>query len=149
MAKLVEVAQFYDPEEAYCAKGYLRSFGIDTIIQNENHLSVAPSLRIALGGFRLLVMSDQKEDALASLRDVLPPRHKGDKEALLHTDISKNERSQRRKNWFWLPLVFAIGIPFLPTYKNRSTLIGQFLLVILPFYVAAFWSYFGWFGFLD
>ena len=145
----MEVAQFYDPAEAYCAKGYLKSFGIDTVVQNENHLSVAPSLRIALGGFRLLAISDQKDDALAALRDVGSRQSKDCDITINQTDISQDGYRPRRKNWFWLPLILAMGVPFLPIYRHRSTLVWQFLLLILPFYVTALWGYWGWVGVLD
>ena len=68
MADLVEIAHFYDPEEAYCARGFLQTHGIDTIIQNEHHLNMAPSLRVALGGYRILGVSEQREEAVRVLR---------------------------------------------------------------------------------
>ncbi len=149
MTTLVEVAQFYDPSEAYCAKGYLTSCGIDTIVQNENHLSVAPSLRIALGGYRLLALSDQKDLALAALGDVRPNQFENDEIAIDHENVMQKERDKRRKTWFWLPLILFCLVPFIPTYRNRVTFVGQFLLIILPFYLAAIWSYLWWIGFLD
>ncbi|MEO1137216.1 MAG: hypothetical protein AAFW68_11530, partial [Pseudomonadota bacterium] len=65
MGNLVEVARFSDPEEAFCARGYLLSLGIDSIIHNEFHLNMEPYLRIALGGYGLLIVDDREEEARA------------------------------------------------------------------------------------
>jgi|GEM_PF-3440018 len=60
MSALTEVGSFYDPEEAYCAWGYLKANGVYSVIQNEYHLTSAPWLRVALGGYRLLAPAEEK-----------------------------------------------------------------------------------------
>jgi len=70
MGNLVEIARFYEPEEAFCASSYLQSFDIVVIIQNEYHLTIDPAMRIGLGGFRLLVSSEAATSATSHLADV-------------------------------------------------------------------------------
>jgi len=61
MRKLVEIAHFHDPEEAFCACSYLDSHGVVTIIKNEHHLTVQPFLRVGLGGYPLLAANADAE----------------------------------------------------------------------------------------
>lgn len=116
MGSLVEIARFYDPEEAYCAQGYLRSCGIDAFVQNEHHLSVNPSLRIALGGYGLLGFADMASEAKAALKAIT-----GDAAAsmmLSEGDAGSDVEFSNRRNWFWLPVAVVSGVPFLPRFKS-------------------------------
>ncbi len=88
MGNLIEIAGFYDPEETYCAKGLLQSHGIEAIVQNEHHLTMAPWLRVALGGYRLLIISDLAEDARRILDGVGPHPEKGEFRQSHDTDAS-------------------------------------------------------------
>ena len=117
MTHHVEVASFFDPEEAWCARGYLSAQGIDTIIENEHHLTTAPWLRIALGGYRLMALPDAADDAKAALGEI----------AIAEPAIDEPYKS--RKNWAWLPVAFLSSTPFIPIYKNAWELIGQLLLI--------------------
>ena len=126
MGSLVEIARFYDPEEAYCAQGYLRSYGIDTIIQNEHHLAMNPSLRVALGGYGLLGFADVKEEARAALEEI--PLEAAD--SVITTDM---ELISPRK-WYLAPVAVISGVPFLPRGKSALGL----LILALP--GALLWS---------
>ena len=112
MGKLVEVARFYDPEEAYCAVGYLKSYGIDALVDSEHHLTTAPWLRIALGGYGLHVREDLIGEAKAALSKV--------------ETVPKRENSTT-KNWIWFPIAFLSGTPFLP--KKRTGIVAIFSIL--------------------
>ena len=121
----MEIAHFYEPEEAYCAKGYLRSFGIETIIQNEHHLTVNPMMRIALGGYPLLVVAGQAEEARQALAEISRQQH---------------EPISRKRNWFWLPIALGSGVPFVPSRRSNGTPLLHLMFLAL-FYVGLFWSW--------
>ncbi len=101
------VAAFYDPEEAYCAQSYLRAHGVDTIIQNDHHLTAAPWLRIALGGFRLLARHDFEAEAKSLLSAVD-----------VYESVPESGSKPLEQKWFWAPIAFALAIPFLPNAKS-------------------------------
>ncbi len=66
VGSLVEVRQTYDLSEALCAKSFLDSCGIFSFVQNEHHITMSSGvLGVALGGFRILVSS---EDAIEAKR---------------------------------------------------------------------------------
>ena len=127
MGKLVEVARFYDPEEAYCAAGYLKSYGIDALVDNEHHLTTAPWLRIALDGYGLRVRDDAFDEAKNALAKIEP--------------VAKRKKS-KTKNWIWFPIAFLSGTPFLPVKRTGVIAVFQFI-ALLGFYVI-FFVYLGW-----
>ncbi|NOX82800.1 MAG: hypothetical protein GXP06_07415 [Alphaproteobacteria bacterium] len=145
MSKLVEITRFLDPEEAYCAKGYLKSYGIDVIVQNEYHLTTAPWLRFALGGYPLLILSKFEDEARQALSEVSPV--KSDRQNLNsspHSDASELQE-RKGKNWFWLPAAFLLGVPFVPRKKSGwNFLLHSFALVML--YGTVIYSWVFWFS---
>jgi hypothetical protein len=146
VSKLVEIARFLDPEEAYCAKAYLKSYGIDAIIQNEYHLTAAPWLRIALGGYPLLILSNFEDEARQALSKV--SLVKSDRQNLNSSPHSDAPETQERKgkNLFWLPAAFFLGIPFVPSQKSGWNLLLHSIALIMVYGIAfSFWMY--WFGY--
>lgn len=134
MTRLVELAIFYDPEEALCAQGAVRAGGCFTLLQNEHHLATAPWLRVALGGYRLCVLEDDAERARLVLGNALDDTVPAEPADAVLEDNAADKHIRSRKNWLWLPVVFATTIPFVPTFKNGRTLLYQ-LLVGSPFYL--------------
>lgn len=134
MGRLVEIAAFYDPEEALCASAYLRAYGVETLLQNEHHLTMAPSLRVALGGYRVLVNSAAAKDAKRILDDV-SKRDRG--EARAKSDNEEPEMAAREiRDWFWLPIVFLHNVPFIP--RQRTGLLNWLQLTLLALLYTTF-----------
>ncbi|MEM6681529.1 MAG: hypothetical protein AAF607_04735 [Pseudomonadota bacterium] len=61
--RLVELCQFYDPEEALVVRALLNAYGIPVFMLAFHHISAAPHSRIGLGGFRLLICVPDEADA--------------------------------------------------------------------------------------
>lgn len=136
MASLVQFTRYFDPEETYCAKSYLQSHGIETIIQNEHHLTMAPWLSIALGGYRLLGMSEDKDAALQALRDVPAVKLSGNAGNIETIAEMPDEPARETPNWPWAPLSLAHGFPYLP--RKKYGLVGGFQrLMLWLFYLVA------------
>lgn len=153
MASLVEIVRFSEPEEAYCAQSYLRAQGFETIVQNEYHLTMAPWLRVALGGYPLLGLSETANDARAALR-VLPEKTNT---SCPEEDLPKKKQSKHttvtHKNWLWAPIAFFWAVPFVPTFKTKSALFAQLILLAALYaglsysigFVGGIWNYLIWF----
>ncbi len=133
MTRLVEIATFYDPEEALCAQGAVRAGGCFSFLQNQYHLGTAPSLRVALGGYRLFVLEDDEERALLSLGKSLNDGSAAAPETPQEA-TAPADQIRVRKNWLWLPVALTASVPFVPTYKNSGSLLFQ-LIVSIPFYL--------------
>ncbi|MEM9616927.1 MAG: hypothetical protein AAF936_03110 [Pseudomonadota bacterium] len=129
MSDLVQIAQFYDPEEAYCAKSYLQSHGIDTFVQNDHHLTMAPWMRVALGGYRLLAVDTEAAEAKKALSEVqaIQPEQIG----IQPEPSSVQLQPAKRKSWGWLPIAFMTGVPFLPIYKSWRSLILHLAVLLI------------------
>lgn len=91
---------------------------------------MAPWLRVALGGYRLLVMSEFENDAAGILSAV--SRIANDEHAAPTTQDNKTKEppAGRAKNWFWLPIAVAWGVPFIPVRKSGWLLLVQFVALI-------------------
>lgn len=127
MGRLTEIVRFYDPEEAICASALLRAHAVYTLIKNEHHLTMVPSLRIALGGYQLWVLAEDTEraaSALESIRNIDLAEHG---EGVLNEEQGRTER--RKKEWLWLPIAFASGVPFIP--PRRTGALHWFQLVAM------------------
>jgi hypothetical protein len=116
MVQLVEIACFYDPVEAVCAKGFLHAKGLTPIMQNEHYLSVSPASIFALGGYRLMLPAQEA----ATGRKLLTEANEG--QYLLKEDIKKcyacgSSNLRKRKNLFWVPVFLFSGVPF-ATYNG-------------------------------
>ena len=124
MGHLTEIARFFDPEEAYCAKSFLESEGVPVLLQNEHHLSVDPTLRIALKGYGLFTLHEHVEEA---------------KETLNIINAQKVEKIKERKQqeWLWLPVAFLMGTPFLPLSKTGFLALFQNVVMLLFYYIVA------------
>jgi hypothetical protein len=144
MGNLVEVVRFFDPEEAYCAKGFLRSRGIDTIIQNEHHLTMAPWLRVALGGYCILTMSELEEDARQALKSI--SKLDSNERPLRAAPFSGAIKPQKRKarNWFWLPVAFMLAIPFIPLPKSKWGAFMQYFFLTLLYALILLVVFYWW-----
>lgn len=128
MSRLVEIAHIYDPEEAFCVRAYLRSAGVYCVLQNEHHLGSAPWMRVALGGYRLLVVDDEAEDAKSLIENALGAEQFSDNLAAFsrHAGV----QSHRRKDILWFPIALAWGVPFLPVEKPGLDFVIRLLLFI-------------------
>lgn len=146
MGNLSTIAQFADPEETYCAKGFLHARGIDCIIQNDHHLTMAPSLRVALGGYRLMVIRSFADDAKAALDEVAASNSDDGAAQQTQEGDDSGEQYKKAKNWLWLPIAFAHGVPFLPAKKRGPVGVFQFL-IMASIYTTVILTWF--FGFAD
>lgn len=131
MGHLVQIAGFYDAEEAFCARGYLAARGIDTFIQNEHLLNVAPWLSVALGGYRLLGLSENKEAAARTLKHVSEIRIDEVAAGAMTADEAESAHEREDKNWWWLPIAFFSETPFLPSKKPGWVAPFQFSVMVL------------------
>ncbi|WP_425410916.1 hypothetical protein [Hyphococcus sp.] len=147
MGNLVEIARFYDPEEAYCVKSFLLSNGIDSYIQNDYYLTMAPWLRIALSGYGVQVMATHALDARELLAEI-------GSEAPEVGSPANNERigptstqNGVRKDWLWLPVAIWSGIPFVPKTKiggfnpSLRIILSVIVLLILSYWAWGLWMY--------
>ena len=76
---LVPIAIVYSQPEASVLTATLRAYGVQAFAFDQDTLYVAPWLMTALGGIRIVVPEEQKEDAAALLADIdggwtCPPR---------------------------------------------------------------------------
>ena len=137
MSSLVEVGRFFDPEEAYCARGLLNSAGIDVLLGDEHHLTAQPHLRLALGGFRLLVRSEQADIAAQLLAAPLAGAVEYAEHQFGEAEIAVSETDVRRpvRNFLWLPDYAMMGgfIPFLPLLKGNVRIAMQAVLLGVGF----------------
>ena len=108
MGNLVEIARFYDPEEAYCAKSFLLSNGIDSFVQNDHYLTMAPWLRFALNGYGLQVMASFEQDARTLLENIGATKLETGEE--IKDNFGYAAALRQRPNWFWLPIALASGV---------------------------------------
>jgi len=122
MGNLVEIARFYEPEEAFCTSSYLQSFDIVVIIQNEYHLTIDPAMRIGLGGFRLLVSSEAATSATSHLADVLSPVQEETLMPQSHECDQVEQKSPSKQNWLWLVIAFFWFVPFVSKIQNKNSL---------------------------
>lgn len=120
--KMRRAATFYDPEEAFCANGFLQSHGIYSVLNNANHLAVAPHLRIALGGYELHV----PEESVAEARQLLGQAQaaflsptKDNTPAPLCTNCGSADL-YRMRHWLWVPIALNYAIPFIPKKRKRK-----------------------------
>lgn len=68
-SKLVLLQRFYDSTQAHIIRGILESEDIPCFVMDENHNSSAWHLNIALGGVRLMVLSEDLEHARTILKE--------------------------------------------------------------------------------
>lgn len=129
MGRLTELACFYDPEEALCADALLRAHGVYTLLKNEHHLTMAPWLRVALGGFQLSVTSEDKERAASILESIRNIELAENDERPLNEEQGHSER--RKREWLWLPIAFASGVPFIPIRKAGTLHWFQLVAMLL------------------
>lgn len=67
--KLILLGRFYDNVQAHIIRGILESHDIPCFVFDENHNNTAWHLGIAIGGVRLMVLSEHYESAQEILRD--------------------------------------------------------------------------------
>ena len=132
MANFVEIKHFYEPEEAYCARGFLISNGISPTLLGEHHLAVEPWLRIGLGGYRMYVPASQKADAIALLEGI------GETDATLETEQELKSIKWKR-NWFWLPAAYMYGVPFIPKFGPASSNAIQAVILLAIYIILGEW----------
>lgn len=143
MSALTEVGNFYDPEEVYCAWGYLNANGVHAVIQNEYHLTSAPWLRVALGGYRLLAPVETKSivDALFAQISTESDTGELERDDFDQSNIKDNMK-KRKSNWIWLPVAFLTETPFVP--KHRGGVIGALQYAFVAMFYISFLGYLSW-----
>jgi hypothetical protein len=114
---LTRIATFYDPEEAYCAKGFLESHGFEVCLLNEHHLSANPAFRVALGGFGLAVPTTDSKAAWKALREIESSPDVSPPDTCASCGSTDLVRARRMS---WLPLALISGVPFLPLRRARK-----------------------------
>jgi hypothetical protein len=62
-SSLVEIARFFDLRDAHIAQSAIQACGMRCMIFDENLLGAQPYLQIAMGGVRLMVDSENADDA--------------------------------------------------------------------------------------
>lgn len=141
MSSLVEIANIYSPEEAFCVRACLRSAGIYCVLQNEHHLSSAPWMRVALGGYRLLVLEDEADQAKSVIENALcTEQNVGNADAC--PEFSE-QQPPRRRDILWFPIALAWGVPFLPVEKPGASFVVRLLLFVFLGGLLA-WSHITW-----
>ena len=63
MSDLVKIASFVDRSEAVIAEGLLKANGVEPLVPELYTLAADPGLIFALGGYRILVRTDDVEHA--------------------------------------------------------------------------------------
>ncbi|MEO1251909.1 MAG: hypothetical protein AAFW81_06145 [Pseudomonadota bacterium] len=141
MSGLREIAFFYDPEEAYCALAYIRSHDLPVYLFGEGHLNINPALRVALGGYRMVVPAGEAKTARSLLA------HAGANFDLVEAQAGSYEPVQRTpRNWLSVIVAFHTGIPFLWKASTRAIYIVQLIIILLmlsPF-VLSWGAYLYW-----
>lgn len=72
MERLVQIASFMYPWEAYIAQGRLESRGIKAFVFDDGIVTAHPFISNAVGGVKLLVDRADKDEALAILNEEEP-----------------------------------------------------------------------------
>jgi hypothetical protein len=103
---------------------------------------MAPSLRVALGGFRLLVVSEEREQAASILESVRTSVSAESAEPLLGHKSEQTER-RRKRDWLWLPIAFMWGAPFIPP-RRTGVLFGLQLFALISLYLVVLLSWGLW-----
>lgn len=103
-----EVGRFYEVGEAEVAAGFLRSLGIEVTLPEQHALGAQPELRIAFGGYRLLV--EDKDYHLASVElQKVRDRHQNPK------CPSCGQTSLRRERRWSLPSLMNVSFALIGT----------------------------------
>ncbi|MEM8985264.1 MAG: hypothetical protein AAGC95_00950 [Pseudomonadota bacterium] len=118
MSVLREIGAIYDPEEACVAFSFLSAHGFNPQIANYDFLFLAPTHRIALGGFRLLVPGSESEDAFALFQTA----RKAPNRAGPACPACGGEDYRRIKGWLFPALFFFLFATIVPFVWNTGYL---------------------------
>lgn len=105
-----EIARFYDAEEAQIAAGFLRSFGFDVQLADEQALSVMPEMRMGLGGYRLLAADRDAHMARIELSKV----RRAPSGPRCRNCGARDMRRERNPAYVIVHALFATIFPFAP-----------------------------------
>lgn len=113
----MEVATFFDAEEAMVAQSFLRAQGIRAELPDSNALGAMPEVRFGLGGYRLFVPAGQAANARALLAEV-----RAASPSAGPCCARCGGRALRRiRDWRWplgLMALFGAAFPFAPSTGN-------------------------------
>ncbi len=115
MSLLRDIGTIYDPEEAYVAHGFLRANGFHALLDNVAMLGVDPTMRVALGGHRLLVPAAEAEEASALLRAARAASNK----AARPCPACGGEDYRRPKGWLF-PAAFLFLFGAIAPFARNS-----------------------------
>jgi hypothetical protein len=101
------VAHYFERNEAFIALGALEASGLVAFLENHAQISVTPFEEIARGGYRLMVLEQELESAIAVLD-----------EARRRRSFEGERLSQRTYLALSLLLLFSMGI-FMPFRTSR------------------------------
>lgn len=120
----VEIISFTYPHEAHLAKTFLESSDIEVIMKDELTVQVHNFLSNAIGGVKLLVESDKKEEALLLLEEggYIEKRLPDDKKVIDEFDSeyktrcpycgSENVQKKSVAGYAFVLSVICLGFPF-------------------------------------
>lgn len=112
--KLVQIGRFFDPTQAHIARGILETNNVPCFLFDDNHTSTAWHLNIALGGTRLMVLSEDVDISLELLEEF---RVKNLKEGQKKKNII---RKPYLKTILGTILGFMAGAPSIPPDKKND-----------------------------
>ncbi|MEE2691206.1 MAG: hypothetical protein VX640_06680 [Pseudomonadota bacterium] len=118
MVDWVLLRNFFDPEEAVVVRSLLHSEGFATTLGNENLLNANPALRVAVGGYPLMVRPEQRASAEELLRGAEAAALESADAAACSACGGRFFRAER--SFMWAGVGFAFGVPF--THKTGRSI---------------------------
>lgn len=118
MGGLIWLNTYIDIEEAVVAQGYLRAQGVDALLFGEDHTTVDVNLRLAVGGYRIMVFAEEFDAASRIIRDVEIGGRLGTIEEECCEQCGAGEFKKRR-DLIWVVLAILWHVAYAP-YARRK-----------------------------
>ncbi|MDX5418448.1 MAG: DUF2007 domain-containing protein [Hymenobacteraceae bacterium] len=125
--RLVTVATFSQPTEAYILKGRLEAEGIPCFLGDEHIIAAQPLYSVAVGGVKLQVTEGDEEEA----REMIGRIMRGASEYILDNDIDLDHFAQDCEPEIICPICDSANI-------TEKGFLGGVLGIILPFFSRKF-----------
>jgi len=110
MADWVLLRSYFDPEEAVVVRSLLQSEGFATSLGNEHLLNANPALRVAVGGYPLMVRPERRAAAEELLRGAEAAAIESADATACTACGGRFFRAER--SFMWAGVGFAFGVPF-------------------------------------
>ncbi|MEQ8934703.1 MAG: hypothetical protein RIE56_02795 [Amphiplicatus sp.] len=101
---------FFDPEEAVVVRSLLDSEGFATSLSNEHLLSADPALRVAVGGYPLMIRPERRAAAEELLREAEAAALESADTTACSACGGQSFRAER--SFMWAGVGLAFGVPF-------------------------------------